>query len=265
MKRTLLVTIIIATFLMSIGQTFAAGQYFSGVWGVTSASKIAVSGLTLNLEREPVSINNRLLVPVRTVFSQIGAKIDWNESRNRVVITKDNDEIIMYIGYTNCYVNGAIKSMEVPAVLFNGTVMVPVRFVAEAFNVLVGWSEKSSTVYLGKMPQEVIEEIPASGGNASNIKGRIVVIDAGHGGTQTGAVYGGVKEKDLNLSIAKKLNAKLKELGIVTYMTRNADTTLSLYARSDLANRNNADLLISIHNNAGLLKHTGSMTLYYPS
>ena len=265
MKRTLLLTIIIATFLMSIGQAYAAGQYYSGVWGVASASRIAVSGLTLNLEREPVSINDRLVVPVRNVFSQIGAKVDWNEARNRLIITKGNDEIIMYIGYTNCYVNGVIKAMEAPAVLFNGTVMVPVRFVAETFNVPVGWSEKSSTVYLGEMPKEVIEEIPASGGNSSKVKGRVVVIDAGHGGTQSGAVYGGVKEKDLNLSIAKKLETKLKELGIVTYMTRNNDSTVSLYARSDLANSKNADLLISVHNNAGLLKHTGSMTLYYPS
>ena len=115
------------------------------------------------------------------------------------------------------------------------------------------------------MPKEVIEEIPASPGAQSGVKGRIVVIDAGHGGTQTGAVYGGVKEKDLNLSIAKKLDSKLKELGIVTYMTRSSDTTLSLYARSDLANNKNADLLVSIHNNAGSSKVIGTMTLYYPS
>ena len=264
MKRILLLTIIITTFLIS--QTYAAtGQYFSGVWGVISASKIAVSGLTLTLEREPISINSRLVVPVRTVFSQIGAKVDWNEARNRLVITKGNDEIVMYIGYTNCYANGAIKTMEAPAVLFNGTVMVPVRFVAETFNVSVGWSEKSSTVYLGELPEDVIEEMPASGGNSSKVKGRVVVIDAGHGGTQSGAVYGGVKEKDLNLSIAKKLNTKLKELGIVTYMTRDNDSTVSLYSRSGLANSKNADLFVSIHNNAGLLKHSGSMTLYYPS
>lgn len=265
MKKTLLLTIIITTFLMCISQTYAAGQYFSGVWGVAATSKIAVSGLALNLERNPISINNRLVVPARTVFSEIGAKVNWNEARQRLVITKGNDEIIMYIGYINSYVNGVIKEMEAPAILFDGTVMVPVRFVAETFNVSVGWSEKSSTVYLGEMIEEVQEEIPAGGGSSSNVTGRIVVIDAGHGGKDSGAVYGGVKEKDLNLSIAKKLNSKLEEIGIVTYMTRNGDSTLSLYARSDLANRKNADLLISIHNNAGLLRYTGSMSLYYPS
>lgn len=265
MKRTLLLTLIIVTILLNIMNTYAAGDYFSGVWGIISSSKIAVNGLALNMEREPISINDRLVVPVATVFSQFGAKVDWNEARNRLIITKDNDNIIMYIGYINCYVNGEIKRMESPAVLYNGTVMVPVRFVAESFNIPVGWSQKTSTVYLGEMPEEVKEEIPASGGGYSGVKGRIVVIDAGHGGTQNGAVYGGVKEKDLNLSIAKKLNEKLKELGIVTYMTRTNDSTLSLYARSDLANNKNADLLISVHNNAGASSVTGSMSLYYPS
>lgn len=265
MKKTLFLTIIIAAFLMSMTQTYAAGQYFSGVWGVISSSKIAVSGSTLNLERDPISINDRLVVPVSTVFSQLGAQVSWNETRNRLVITKGNDEIIMYMGYINSYVNGVIKQMDAPAVLYNGTVMVPIRFVAETFNVPVGWSQKTSTVYLGKMPEEEIEEIPATQGNNSGVKGRIVVIDAGHGGSQAGAVYGGVNEKDLNLSIAKKLDSKLKDLGIKTYMTRTTDVTLSLYARSDLANNNNADLLVSIHNNAGASKVTGSMTLYYPS
>lgn len=265
MKRTLLLTIIIATFLLSMGQTYAAGQYFSGVWGITSSSKIAVDGLVLNLERDPISINDRLVVPVRTVFSEFGAKVDWNAARNRLVITKGNDEIIMYVGYINSYVNGEIKRMDAPAVLYNGTVMVPVRFVSETFNISVNWNQKTSTVYLGEMPKEVEEEIPASGGNSSGVKGRIVVVDAGHGGTQAGAVYGGVNEKDLNLSIAKKLNEKLKALGIVTYMTRTNDATVGLYERSDLANNKNADLLVSIHNNAGASNVTGSMTLYYPS
>jgi N-acetylmuramoyl-L-alanine amidase len=108
-------------------------------------------------------------------------------------------------------------------------------------------------------------EMPGAGGNSSKVKGRVVVIDAGHGGYQSGAAYGGIKEKDLNLDISKILNTKLKELGIVTYMTRDRDIDVSLYSRSGLANSKNADLLISIHNNAGMAKTNGSMSLYYPS
>lgn len=261
MKRAVLLTIIICTFFIGICNVNASGQYYSGIWGVTSSAKVAVSGTTLNLERTPIVINGRIVVPVRTVFSNINADIDWNELRNRLVITNDNTTIIMYMGYINCYVNGQIKEMEAPAVLFNGTVMVPVRFVAETFNIPIGWNESNSTVYLVDVP-----EIPAAPiNNSSGVKGKVVVVDAGHGGSQSGAVYGGVMEKSLNLDIAVKLNNKLKDLGIITYMTRTNDSTVSLYSRSGLANDKNADLLISIHNNAGLTKYSGSMSLYYPS
>lgn len=261
MKRVFLLTAVIISLVIGSSQTYAAGQYYSGILGVKSNSRIAVNGIILDMERAPVSINGRLVVPARTVFSKIDVNVNWNAVKNRLIMTKGNKEITMYIGYTNCYVNGDIKAMEAPAVLFNGTVMVPVRFVAETFNMSVGWNEANSLAYIGSMP----EGVSADGSNSSKVKNRVVVVDAGHGGNQTGALYGGVKEKNLNLDIAKILNNKLKELGIVTYMTRNDDSSFSLYSRSALANMKNADLLISIHNNAGLKRYTGSMSLYYPS
>lgn len=261
MKRAFLLSLIITTFLIGIGEAYASGQLYSGVRGVTSSFKIAVGGTKLDLERDPVLINGRTVVPARTVFSKINADVEWNVIKNRLVITKDNNAIVMYIGYNNCYVNGAKKEMEAPAILVNGTVMVPIRFVAETFNMKVGWNEANSTVYLGDIPETIIEDE----NNSSNVKGRSVVIDAGHGGAQTGAVYGRVKEKDLNIDIAKRLNTKLSEIGVITYMTRDDDYNVSLYSRSGLANKKGADLLISIHNNAGLKRYSGSMSLYYPS
>jgi N-acetylmuramoyl-L-alanine amidase len=261
MKKTFLLTAIIVSILICSSQTFATGQLYSGVLGVKSNSKIAVNGTTLDLERTPVLINGRLVVPARTVFSKIGADVSWYVEENRLVITKDNDKITMYIGNSNCYVNGSKKAMEAPPILVDGTVMVPIRFVAETFNMSVGWDGVNSLAYIGSVPKVVA----SNESKASKVKGRVVVVDAGHGGNQSGAVYGGVKEKTLNLDIAKILNNKLKELGIVTYMTRSGDSSISLYSRSGLANSKKADLLISIHNNAGLKKYTGSMTLYYPS
>ena len=88
---------------------------------------------------------------------------------------------------------------------------------------------------------------------------RVVVIDAGHGGkAYPGAVYGGVKEKDINLAVALKLGALIeKELpnAKVVY-TRKTDTALGqslnedLSARANIANKAEGDLFISIHANA---------------
>lgn len=96
-------------------------------------------------------------------------------------------------------------------------------------------------------------------------KNYVVVVDAGHGGKDTGAVSGGVREKDLNLDVAKRLDALLQEEGIQTYMTRTDDSFVELYDRSGLANLVKADLLVSIHHNAGSSKVSGTMNLYYPA
>ena len=88
---------------------------------------------------------------------------------------------------------------------------------------------------------------------------RVIVIDAGHGGAAfPGAVYGGVKEKDINLAVALKLGALIeKELpSIKVVYTRKTDTALGktlnedLTARANIANKAEGDFFISIHANA---------------
>lgn len=93
---------------------------------------------------------------------------------------------------------------------------------------------------------------------------KLVVIDAGHGGSDPGAVYAGLNEKDLNLKIALELNDILKDKGVKTYMTRDDDTFVPLKTRAEIANNLNAALFLSIHNNAYNSSEHGTETLYYP-
>jgi N-acetylmuramoyl-L-alanine amidase len=94
---------------------------------------------------------------------------------------------------------------------------------------------------------------------------KLVVIDAGHGGREPGAVYGDLLEKDLNLDIAKRLNNLLRSNKVETYMLREDDSFIGLYERAYIANDLNAALFISIHNNSlGDPNYGGTMTLYYP-
>lgn len=77
-------------------------------------------------------------------------------------------------------------------------------------------------------------------------------LDVGHGGSDPGAIGNGLKEKDLTLKISKKINDLLKDYeGITVKMSRSTDKTLSLKQRTDEANKWGADLLLSIHINAG--------------
>ena len=94
---------------------------------------------------------------------------------------------------------------------------------------------------------------------------QIVVIDAGHGGHDPGAVYMDVKEKDINLDMALKLEELLNSAGIKTYMIRKEDVYVSLRDRTDFANNLNATLFFSIHNNAFNKSANGTETLYNPN
>lgn len=79
-----------------------------------------------------------------------------------------------------------------------------------------------------------------------------VVLDAGHGGHDHGAIDNGVREKDINLGVAKRLAEMIKNKlkGVKVVMTRSDDNFISLQERADIANRNKGNLFISIHTNS---------------
>tara|TARA_B100000927_G_C16463346_1_gene468764 strand:+ start:51 stop:1202 length:1152 start_codon:yes stop_codon:yes gene_type:complete len=81
---------------------------------------------------------------------------------------------------------------------------------------------------------------------------KTIVIDAGHGGKDPGAVgYRGTKEKDIALDVAKRLEKKLsKNMNVKIVMTREEDIFLRLSERTKIANESNGNLFISIHTNA---------------
>jgi len=85
------------------------------------------------------------------------------------------------------------------------------------------------------------------GGNRSD---SLIVIDAGHGGHDSGALCGGKQEKDLVLQITKKLKSELEDEGYRVYLTRGSDRFLKLGQRTRIADRKDAKVFISIHANA---------------
>lgn len=77
-----------------------------------------------------------------------------------------------------------------------------------------------------------------------------IIVDPGHGGSESGAVAYNLKEKDINLQISKKLKKSLQKNGAKVYLTRETDEYKGLYERVDFAKRKNADIFISIHQNS---------------
>ncbi|MBQ8886834.1 MAG: N-acetylmuramoyl-L-alanine amidase [Candidatus Gastranaerophilales bacterium] len=98
----------------------------------------------------------------------------------------------------------------------------------------------------------------------SKIKKKMIVIDAGHGGNDTGALRGSTLEKNLTLKIALKVRDCLREKGLKNIvLTRYNDKTLSLDERVQIANKYNADIFVSIHINASVKSEINGIETHY--
>jgi len=102
------------------------------------------------------------------------------------------------------------------------------------------------------------KEVPAAGV-------RKIVLDPGHGGRDPGAIgVGGLAEKDIVLSIAKKLARKLqKDMGLQVVLTRKDDSFIALEDRAAIANAESADLFVSLHMNASPNADARGLETYY--
>lgn len=116
-------------------------------------------------------------------------------------------------------------------------------------------------------PGQVLKVSGPSTSQPVPVNSRSVFIDAGHGGSDTGAVSGGYYEKDLNLNISRQVAEGLRQKGYTVYETRQNDRFVGLTNRDDLPNELNTDIFVSIHHNAMPIQSKGSargiLTLYH--
>lgn len=97
----------------------------------------------------------------------------------------------------------------------------------------------------------------------SSISGKTIILDPGHGGSDSGAVNGVLREADVNLDIANRLKALLEKDGATAYLTRDCDCTKSNEARYTFANNAGGQALVSIHLNGSINSNTnGTQGLY---
>ncbi|MBK7858322.1 MAG: N-acetylmuramoyl-L-alanine amidase [Archangiaceae bacterium] len=95
------------------------------------------------------------------------------------------------------------------------------------------------------------------------LKVKRVILDAGHGGHDTGAIgKGGTQEKDVALAITLKLRRLLTEAGLEVLLTRDDDTFVPLEGRTRFANQRKGDLFISVHCNSAPTKTLGGVETY---
>jgi len=101
---------------------------------------VIIDGQSVSFDVAPVIDNGRVMVPLRAIFEQMGAKVDWDDTTKTATAVKGNITVIVKLGSTSPTINGVVKAIDVPAKLVEGgRILAPLRFVCEAFGGSVSW------------------------------------------------------------------------------------------------------------------------------
>lgn len=173
----------------------------------------------VNITEPIVNIEGNIYVPIRTFCEKIGYNVDW--SRNGIVIYKSANDYKI------------IREGEYKYILNKGYIWL--RKLGDILDKEVSYDNRTATALINS-------SIPKTS--------KVIVIDAGHGGKDSGAVGNDIVEKNPNLYIAQKVRDTLVSYGYTVFMTRDADVSVELLDRSIFANDKKADLFVSIHNNS---------------
>jgi N-acetylmuramoyl-L-alanine amidase len=202
-----------------------------------------------------------------SVLVSVGAEVSY--ARDGVVVQVGSHQVAVASGAAQVTVDGTARPLAHAVYAEGGVVFLPVDFFRELLPGLTGGrvrvdvagrSIRGSAARPAGTVAEVEEEVPvepaARPDPARPPQRRLVVVDAGHGGRDPGASGpGGTREKDVTLSVARRLAALLREdPSLEVRMTRDRDTLIALHDRARLANRwrdeGQPALFISVHCNA---------------
>jgi len=110
--------------------------------------RVIVNGSSVAFDQPPIVTGGRVLIPLRGVFEQLGAFVQWNPANHTIFATRAGTEVQLGIGSRIAFVNGSQVTLDVPATVVAGRTLVPLRFVSEVMGAHVQWESVSRTVYV---------------------------------------------------------------------------------------------------------------------
>ncbi len=257
---------------------------------------IYINGKKKNLSSTPVFMKSGAYVgPLSKIFKKSSLKVKYKTSGNKVTLTYNNKKLVLTNGSINVKLNGkkeydALGAIPMQNARYSGTKtkrwIVPLKSVCRRLGINYRLDQYTGKIYISapkKTKAKTASAVPAAATTAKKVAatttastttaaagqnttlGRqvVLVIDAGHGGEDSGALGKLYKEKNLTLAIV--LGAKKyfdKDSRFKVYYTRVSDTYPSLDDRCKLANNKNADMFICVHINSASASATGTETLY---
>ncbi|MGL4790288.1 MAG: copper amine oxidase N-terminal domain-containing protein [Anaerotignaceae bacterium] len=115
---------------------------------VFASINLTIDNKPLDMEVPPAIVEGRTLVPLRAIFENLGATVEWEEATKTVTAKRADTTIQLVLESDRALVNHVEKDLDAPAKSVDGRIMVPVRFVAESLNCNVEWSGETETVVI---------------------------------------------------------------------------------------------------------------------
>ena len=202
------------------------------------------------------TIQNKKLFSINDFINLTNSKNFINDKTEKVEFFIDDKKIKITNQIAFIIVDDSLYQLSSKVVIQNNNYYVPAESFFSIINNLstsISLTLKTNQISLSRLteiPKKIVKVDLKNEKKKWEFK--TIVIDAGHGGKDPGAVgYRGTKEKDIALDVAKRLEKKLiKNMDVKVVMTRDEDVFLRLSDRTKIANENNGSLFISIHTNA---------------
>lgn len=154
------------TYLLSYENANSVRESVEGTKKESEGILVKVNNRFIYSDVEPVTVNDRTLIPMRAIFEKLGVDVTWDEATATATAVQNGQTVKITENSKTAYINGQPTELDVPAMILNGRFVVPVRFVSESFGATVEWQE------YGK----IVRVKPGSPINRGNISGEIGAI-----------------------------------------------------------------------------------------
>ena len=196
-----------------------------------------------------INLNSADFLDLRAYSLSQSYHYSWDPVAKNAVLEGSGGRFQFHVGSEYFLKDGRLERMTSKALFWEDSVVMP--------------SSAASFLPMISIPAPVSAPAVTETATPTLHRLRKVIIDAGHGGKDDGATSRyGLKEKRVVLEVAQKVKRGLEASGIQVVMTRGADVFIPLSERAQIANKNGADLFVSIHANASTTPSLNGFEVY---
>lgn len=224
---------------------------------------VFVNGSQIFFDVPPVIIEDRTLVPFRSICESLGVQVLWDENTQAVTAFKPGTTIKLQIGNNTATINGYQVLLDVPAQIVNNRTLVPLRFISESLGAVVDWNESTDAIYIDFRNKDILEfQVPPALGVPQLSKEKIEMLaeekNPDNLKMQINTVYDLLQYMiSAHYTVSEAGETTLREGNLVWHHNRPADSTIKFNAGNCGATSNMVNYLLhGDYDQVGFIHHT---------